>query len=291
MNIMQQLRASLFVSLLAPPLLFVLVLFFMERTEAQDVLTVTFLDVGQGDAILIESPAGIQVLIDGGKGGDVLAALNQELGFFDRDIDMVLATHADADHIGGLVDVLKQYTVGVIVMTENESDSPVYDAFMHAVALEGATTITARAGQTYDLGSGSAGSTTLSVLFPDYNPEGLASNTASIITQLSYGRIAYMLTGDAPEEIESYLATREGVELRSDVLKLGHHGSNTSTSDEFLNVVQPRIGIISAGKDNSYGHPHVAVLERLTAHGVPYKNTADEGSIVSRSDGVEIWFR
>lgn len=254
-------------------------------------LTVIFLDVGQGDSILVESPTGTQVLIDGGRGGDVLAALNQEIGFFDRDIDMVLATHPDADHIGGLVDVLKQYNVATVVMTENESDSPVYEAFSRAIMEEGATIIIARAGQVYDLGSGQAGSTTLSVLFPDYDPAGLESNTSSIVTQLSYGTVSYLLTGDSPQGIESYLALRENARLQSDVLKLGHHGSDTSTSNEFLATVAPRIGIISAGKDNDYGHPHAAVLERLAAHGIPYKNTADEGSIVSVSDGVEVWLR
>ena len=288
---MHHLRASLIVSFLVPVILFVYASFFSRTEPIEGLLAVTFLDVGQGDSILIESPTGTQVLIDGGRGGDVLAALNQAIGFFDRDIDLVLATHPDADHIGGLVDVLKQYNVATVVMTENESDSPVYEAFSRAISEEGATIIIARAGQVYDLGSGQAGSTTLSVLFPDYNPAGLESNTSSIVTQLSYGTVSYLLTGDSPAGIESYLTLRESTQLQSDVLKLGHHGSDTSTSNEFLAAVAPRIGIISAGKDNDYGHPHAAVLERLAAHGVAYKNTADEGSIVSLSDGVEVWLR
>jgi competence protein ComEC len=261
----------------------------MESPE--DMLTVAFLDVGQGDAIFIESPSGTQVLIDGGTGGDILASLGRVTGFFDRDLDMILATHPDADHIGGLVDVLEHYTVHVIVMTENESDSPVFAAFLKAVEAEGASVIFARKGQVYDLGEGMAGDTTLSVLFPDHDPRELQSNDASIVARLAYGESSYLLTGDSPSAIEAYLTAEDAAALQSDILKVGHHGSRTSTSDIFLDAVHPILGVISAGKDNEYGHPHAEVLARLTAHGVAYKNTAEEGSIVSVSDGKEIWLR
>jgi competence protein ComEC len=204
---------------------------------------------------------------------------------------MILATHPDADHIGGLVDVLLHYTVHVIVMTENESDSPVFAAFERAVEAEGATLIFARAGQVYDLGEGSAGSTILSILFPDHDPRELQSNSASIVARLSYGESSYLLTGDSPSTIEGYLIAKEGGGLSSDILKLGHHGSRTSTDDAFLEAVHPTLGIISAGRDNEYGHPHPEVLTRLQQHGVAYENTAEEGSIVSVSDGKEIWLR
>lgn len=257
----------------------------------EGMLTVAFLDVGQGDAIFIESPSGTQVLIDGGKDGSVLRELSRMMGFFDRDIDMVLATHADTDHVGGLVDVLENYTVRTIVMTENVGDAPAFSAFKEAAADASAEIIFTRRGHTYDLGSGVSGSTTLTILFPDYDPADLDTNTASIVAKLTYGDTEYLLTGDSPSAIEEYLVERDGDLLQSDVLKLGHHGSDTSSSAAFLATVRPRIGIISAGKDNSYGHPHKAVLDRLDEENIIYKNTAESGGIVSVSDGKEIWFR
>jgi competence protein ComEC len=254
-------------------------------------LQVTFLDVGQGDATLIESPTGTQVLIDGGKGSTVLRPLSRALGFFDRDIDMLIATHPDADHIGGLVDVLKRYRVHTIVMTENESDSPVFEAFKNAVLKESAEIIFVRAGEVFDLGSGVSGSTTLSILFPDYDPRGLESNTSSIVSRLTYGESEYLFMGDSPQSIEEYLVGIASTTLTSDVLKVGHHGSRTSTAETFVTAVQPTYAIISAGKDNSYGHPHKEVTDLLSAKDIIQKSTIDLGTIVSESDGHRIVFK
>ncbi|MFZ2252553.1 MAG: MBL fold metallo-hydrolase [Minisyncoccia bacterium] len=253
-------------------------------------LEVTFLDVGQGDATFIESPTGTQVLIDGGKGSVVLDPLQRVMGFFDRDIDMVVATHPDMDHIGGLIDVLKRYNVSTILMTENTSDTPAFAAFLEQVKNEEAQILYARRGQVYDLGSGDAGSTTLSILFPDRNPVGLETNTGSIVARLVYGESEYLLTGDSPQEIEEYLVSI-GTELQSDVLKAGHHGSRTSTGELYVNVVAPTYAIFSAGRDNSYGHPHKEVTDRFTAHDITQINTADRGSIYSETDGVTIKFK
>lgn len=262
-----------------------------EVQSEEGTLKVSFLDVGQGDSTLIESPTGTQVLIDGGVDSRVLTELSHTLGFFDKDIDMIIATHPDADHIGGLIDVLMRYDVHTILMTENKNDTPIAEAFQKMVTEEGAKIIYARRGQVYDLGSGEEGSTTLSILFPDHDPTNLESNMSSIVARLSYGESSYLLTGDSPIEIEEYLVGQMGGALVSDVLKVGHHGSRTSTSENFITVVSPTYGIISAGKDNSYGHPHREVVDRLTEHNVMQKNTANEGSIVSESDGHTIQFR
>lgn len=270
------------------------VAYLLRRGEAgaeSDYLRVVFIDVGQGDATYIESPAGTQVLIDGGRDASVLKGLTQVLGYFDRDIDMIVATHPDLDHIAGLVDVLHRYTVRTILMTENESDTPVFQAFMHAARAEGASVIFARRGQVFDLGMGAAGSTTLAVLFPDRDPHGLESNTASIITQLRYGDTGVMLTGDSPQAIEEYVATANEQQLVSDVLKAGHHGSRTSSSQSFVEAVSPRYAIISAGKDNEYGHPHKEVMELFRSRSIETKNTAEVGSIILESDGSELFFR
>lgn len=261
-------------------------------SESNDaLLSVTFLDVGQGDALLIESPTGTQVLIDGGKGDVVRQKLKQEMGFWDRDIDMVVATHPDADHIEGLIGVLEYYTVHTILMTENINDTPVYASFLKSVEQEGAQIIYARTGQIYDLGYANAGSTTLRILFPDYDPTNLESNLSSIVAKLVYGETEFLLTGDSPQEIEEYLVARHASGLQSDVLKVGHHGSRTSTSEHFIQAVSPVYAIISAGKDNAYGHPHKEVVALLTAANILQKNTADEGSIQFVSDGVTLWLR
>lgn len=260
--------------------------------KASGVLEVSFLDIGQGDATFIESPSGVQVLVDGGRNDRaVLRELPKVMGFFDRNIDMVVATHPDSDHIGGLIDVLKRYDVDTILMTNNVNDTPAYGAFMVEVEREGATILEAKRGQVYDLGVGGAGSTTLTILFPDRDVEHLESNTSSIVARLSYGEADLLLTGDSPSAIERYLVELDGTALRSEVLKVGHHGSRTSTDSQFLEMVQPKYGIISAGKDNDYGHPHKEVMELLSLYNVEPRNTADLGTIMIESDGNEFWFK
>ncbi len=247
-------------------------------------LAVHFLDVGQGDAIFIESPTGVQVLIDGGRDAAVLTGLAQEMSFFDHTIDMVIATHPDSDHVAGLVDVLARYQIATILRTENEGDSPASAAFDGAVPKEQASVIYARSGQVYDLGGG----VTLEVLFPETNPKDLESNTSSIVAQLRYGETEVMLTGDSPKSIEEYLVLTHGQHLQSDILKVGHHGSRTSTSELFLAAVVPQFAIISAEKNSRYGHPHVEVTDALFNAGVTTYSTAELGTITFLSDGV-IW--
>ncbi len=255
------------------------------------VLAVSYLDVGQGDAILIESPAGTQVLIDGGRDTKVLEALAAKMGYFDRTIDVVVATHPDSDHIGGLIDVLERYDIKTIVMTTNVNDTPAYEAFMRAVEDEKTTIINAQRGQVFDLGNDGSGSTTLTVLFPDRDVTNLESNTSSIIMKLSFGAADFLFTGDSPQVIETYLVGIDRGSLQSEVLKAGHHGSRTSTHPSFVKAVRPQFAIISSGKDNDYGHPHKEVMDTFKTHNVQTKNTADEGSIFLESDGISIWFK
>jgi competence protein ComEC len=262
----------------------------LQDAHTDGLLRVTFLDVGQGDAIFIETPNGTQILIDGGRDASVRRGLGEVMPFFDRDIDVVIATHPDQDHIGGLVSVLKKYKVKHIVMTENITDTPVFEVFQERIKTEQAQITYARRGQVFDFGYGSAGSTTLTILFPDRDPTNLETNVSSIIARLAYGDTSYLLTGDSPNEIEEYLVSLSSTTLKSTVLKAGHHGSKTSSAEAFVTAVDPTYAIISAGKDNSYGHPHKEVTDRLKAHNVIQKNTADEGSIFSVSDGNQVWF-
>jgi competence protein ComEC len=227
------------------------------------------------------------MLIDGGPDGTVLRRLATELPWFDRTLDIVLGTHPDKDHIGGLVDVLKRFKVGQIITTENTGETMVASTFQKGLVQEGSTLIMARAGQVYQLGA----STTLTIFAPAGNPEMLESNTASIVAKLSYGEIDFMLTGDAPSNIEDYLVKTYGDQLASEVLKLGHHGSKTSTSELFLDTVKPQYAVASVGRDNSYGHPHSSVVEAVATRNINLVSTAEVGNITFVSNGREVWLK
>ena len=250
----------------------------------KEMLCVVFLDVGQGDATFIQSPSGRQMLIDSGRDDGVLRQLGEVMSFSDRDIDYVVATHPDADHIGGLAVVLDRFSVGNVIRTENESDTGVWETVERKIEEEGAVVHYARRGQRYDLGS----NVYVEILFPDIDASELESNTSSIVARLVYGDTAFMLTGDSPKSIEEYLVLVEGENLESDVLKVGHHGSHTSTSELFLAEVDPEYAVISAGADNSYGHPHLEVTDMLFNFGVETLSTAENGNIVFWSDGESV---
>lgn len=248
-------------------------------------LEVSFLDVGQGDAILIQTPDGFEMLVDGGRDTTVLRRLGEELSSFDKEIDVVVATHPDLDHIAGLVDVLVRYEVGTVVMTENEGDSSAAAAFTAAAPEEDAEIILADAGQVFQLGA----STSVQVFAPTGDESKLESNTASIVLRVVYGNTSFMLTGDAPQEIENYLVATYGSQLDSDVLKLGHHGSKTSTSEAWLDTVSPRFAVVSAGIDNRYGHPHQEVMQRVFKRNIETSHTGTDGTVTFYSDGVTVW--
>ncbi len=248
-------------------------------------LQVHFLDVGQGDAIFIETPSGVQVLVDGGPDASVLSVLAREMSFFDRTIDVLVGTHPDKDHIGGLIDVLKRYKIKNILTTENKGDTSTASLYNRLKTTEGAEVWYARGGQEIALDA----STTVRILFPDSDPTEMESNTSSIVAQLIYGSTTFLLTGDSPKNIEEYLTTTHGERLKSTVLKVGHHGSRTSTSELFLDAVQPQFAIVTAKKDSRYGHPHVEVTDLLFNKRIEMLETSKEGSITFLSDGKKVW--
>lgn len=263
----------------------VLAAFFLPNSAPQG-LQVSFLDVGQGDSILITGPTGIQILIDGGKDRSVLRQLPQLMGPLDRTLDMVVATHPDADHIGGLPDVFRVYRVSYFVEPGRVGDTSFYERLDASVVSEaGQKTILARRDMRIHLGDGAYAD----ILFPEGDVEKLReANDASIVMRVVYGETEFLLTGDAPIWVEDRIVSAYGTALESDVLKAGHHGSRTSTGASWLSVVDPEIVVVSAGKDNSYGHPHPEVLERVTASGVSVVSTIDEGTITFVSDGSDV---
>jgi competence protein ComEC len=250
------------------------------------ILTVSFLDVGQGDAIFIEAPNGNQMLIDGGEGSAVLRELGKALPSLDRAIDIVLATHPDKDHIGGLPEVFARYDVSYFLEPGVPNDTAAYRALLSEVEKEEAEHILARRGMVLWLDEEVA----LTILFPDRD---LASakdtNIASVVARLVYGETEFLFTGDAPKSIEEYLVSIYGDAIQSDVLKVGHHGSRTSTSPMFLKAVTPAVSVISAGEQNRYGHPHKEVVDVIANAGSSIAETYKNGAVVFKSNGVDIW--
>lgn len=258
------------------------------RADRAGVLTVAFLDVGQGDAIYIEAPNGNQMLIDGGpSSGALLRSLGVVMPFWDRSIDVVIATHPDQDHVGGLPAVIENMSVDSVVTTENTSETGAYGAFEKAVVENHSRHILARTGERIILDNGIV----LEILFPDRNTVAWESNTSSIIARLSYGDKSFLFTGDAPESIEKYAVSKSGGALHSSVLKLGHHGSRTSSSKIFLSAVGPKYAVVSAGKDNKYGHPHKEVTDLLDELKIPAVSTYEQGTIVFKTNGNELWVK
>lgn len=261
-----------------------LVTFLVWRTlvhDAQPVLRVSFLDIGQGDAILIESPSGRRMLVDGGPDGSVLRALGEVLPWYTRTIDVVLATHPDADHIGGLSDVLRQYHVSYIIDNSVSHDTPAVESFLKASAREDALVRGLTRGERINLGEG----VIVEVLFPDRVLKEADTNLSSIVLRVSYGAHSFLLTGDAPESIERYLVSLDGKALESTVLKAGHHGSHTSSNVSFISAVSPEYVVYSRGCGNTYGHPHKEVVERFESFGVRAYDTCTEGTVTFETNG------
>ncbi len=249
------------------------------------ILTVAFLDVGQGDAIFIEAPNGNQMLIDGGIGSVVLRQLGAVMPFYDKTIDIVMATHPDQDHISGLLDVLERYKVDFVMEPGAESETAVYKEFEKLIDEKQIKKILARRGMKLVLSDDAY----ILILFPDRDVSKMDTNDASIVAKLVYGETSFLFTGDSPQKIENFLTSIDGAALRSDVLKVGHHGSKTSSSDVFIGFVSPAISVISAGKDNRYGHPHSEVLERLTRFGSAIVRTDEAGVLIFKTDGNIIY--
>lgn len=247
------------------------------------ILTIAFLDVGQGDAIFIEAPNGNQLLIDGGRGGQVLSALNEVMPWFDRSFEVVMATHPDADHMGGLVAVLSRYSVDQTVDPSKSSPTQTYQTYRRLIDSKKITNLTLSRGAKIILDQG----VEFMVLSPSGEVDQLETNEASIVGKLTYGRNTVLLTGDAPNYVEQNLLFRGlAPELGAEILKVGHHGSKHSSSLAFIEAVKPTYAVISVGATNSYGHPHPSVLERLNSKNIKTLRTDQLGTIIFTGDGV-----
>jgi competence protein ComEC len=247
-------------------------------------LTVAFLDVGQGDAIFVKAPGGHQMLVDGGPNGSVLRELGKVMPFYDRSIDVLVATHADQDHIGGLVEVLKRFKVDLFVETYATSTSAVYLELENLIKEKKIREEIITSPEILTLG----GAAEFDILFPTQNTAGWDTNDSSIVGKLIYGSNSFLLTGDSPQAIEKYLAGKYGTFLKSDVLKVGHHGSKNSSSEIFVGTVSPIYSVISVGLNNRYGHPSPEVVNVLNQFGSQILKTLGQGMIVFKSDGQNL---
>ncbi len=245
-------------------------------------LKVSFLDVGQGDAILIQTPSGKSMLIDGGPNNNILAKLARETSYFDRDIDVIEETHPDADHITGLIPVLEKFNVKEIILSRAGSDTKIFDDLNVHINNEGANTHVAQMGDIIDFHDG----VIVRVLYPSHNyvVKKNDTNDASVSVEVIYGDESFLLTGDLPSTEEQKLISG-GLTKNITVYKAGHHGSKYSSGEQLLTYIKPEYVIISAGKNNRYGHPNIEAIERLQKYSKEILSTIDRGTISFLTDG------
>src|SRR3989304_7227302 len=259
------------------------------QRQPGDILTVYFLDVGQGDAIFVDSPQHGRGLVDGGANRKVLSELGKILPFADKRIDIIVETHPDKDHIGGLPEVVSRYNVGIVLEPGVESENVIDDELRKRVEENNIPRLLAKRGMVINFGDGAK----LQILFPlrDQDVSNWETNSASIVARLVYGDKSFLLTGDSPIRIENVLLNLDQNLLDSDVLKAGHHGSRTSTSLSYAQTVSPKYAVISASKDNTYGHPHKEVLDILESVGAKIVSTAESGTLKLETDGKILEFK
>lgn len=257
-----------------------IVISFSKKTKD---LRVNFLNVGQGDAILIQSGDN-QVLIDSGKNGKlILEKLGEQLPFWDRKIELVIITHPDFDHYGGFTEVLKKYQVEGVIKTEAENDTAEWIDFKDKLEKENSKLISATRGTKINFSNGAV----LEIIYPlgAVSPDIEDKNDSSVVSRLVFGENEFLFTGDLSLEGEQELVA-SGMDISADVLKVGHHGSRSSTGDKFLDSVRPKEAVISVGK-NSYGHPHREVIERLNQKDITIWQTDKSGNIEYRCLTIE----
>ncbi len=252
-------------------------------------LEINFLNIGQGDAALIKTPRKKTILIDGGPPTNaVLRELGKVLPFWQRNIDLIIVSHPHDDHFGGLSGVAQRYRVGAVMITDYAYESAAYKEFLEIIKNKSIPIIYAKQEDLIIDG------VTFNIIYPagslaDDNIEN--ANNASIALRVSYGEIDTLFSGDAELELENQLLATVKNELDSEILKLGHHGSDTSSSELFLDAVSPELAIASAGVDNSYGHPSPRILKRLERRAIKSYRTDLDGTIRLKTDGEKVYHR
>jgi competence protein ComEC len=262
-------------------------IFYWQSQKEKGKMVVNYFDVGQGDSIFIKTPNNQKILIDGGPDNTVLAKLGKSLPFYDKKIDLVILTHPHADHLVGLIEVLKRYKVKKILSTGVLHTTPEYTAWLEEIKRQKILLEIAVAGQVFNFGS----ETKLEILYPFESLGGQSVddlNDTSIVSKLTFKNNTFLFMGDAETEVEEKLIA-SGADLRADILKIGHHGSKNATTEEFLNKVNPKSAVISVGASNKFGHPSGLVINRLKRKEINISRTDIEGDIRLLSDGKNIF--
>jgi len=263
-------------------LLVLAVLYFSQKPDGK--LHLVFCDVGQGDAILITDPKGNQILVDGGPDSSVLSCLSENMPFWDRTLEMVVSTHPEKDHFGGLVEVLARYKIEKILHTQATNKGDDFAAFIKAVDNPKIAKIVTRRGQKIQFSGGSWAE----VFWPaDGNfPYGALSslNEESVVLEIAYGNFCAVLPGDIDSSVEQTLLSLGGLS-NCPVLKFPHHGSKTGVSDIFLKTIAPKAAIISVGENNKFGHPTDEALTSLSKVGAKIFRTDKNGEVEVLTDG------
>lgn len=249
------------------------------------VLYAQFIDIGQGDSTLLTSPSGKFVLIDTGPGSSEEDLVDHLDSMGVETIEYLILTHPHEDHIGGTPSVLERYDVRNVIMPDATADTSIFRRNLEAIEKEGCETILAEPGDTYEFDS-----CKIELLGP-LSTEGKDANNSSVVCKVTYGITSFMFTGDMEKGYEKELIEEYGGYLNCDVLKAGHHGSSTSSSEDFLDIVSPDTAVISCAEDNEYGHPHREVIKRLKDRGIEYHVTYEDGTVILVSDGngVELY--
>lgn len=254
-----------------------------EDRDYNSSLEVHFIDVGQGDSILVKSGEEF-MLIDGGKNSAADTVVEYLKSQNVNKIKYVIGTHPHEDHIGGLDDVIDTFDIEKVIMPNITHNTKTFEDVLDSIMNKGLGITQAKSGDRYDLGDAE-----MTILAP--NKEKYKDlNDYSVVVRLKYGNTSFMFTGDAEKISEDEMIEVYGSSLKSDVLKLGHHGSTTSTTKRFLELVDPQVAVITVGKDNTYGHPHREILERVENEEIKIYRTDLDGTIVANSDGNTIGF-
>jgi len=264
-----------------------ILLFITWQSADNQELQIHFFDIGQGDGILIRTPSQQNIVIDGGPDNSFITKLGQALPFYDQKIDLMVLTHPHDDHIFGLVEVLKRYKVKQVLYSGVLHTTDAYLEWLNQILEKEIQLKIAMAGQQFVFDEAE-----LKVIYPIFsqkNQKVKNLNNSSVVVQLIFNEVKVLFTGDLEKEGEEEILQLTNFNLESQVIKLGHHGSDTSSSEEFVKAIDPEYAVIQVGQDNKFGHPSLRVLKRMERLGVNIYRTDIDGDIIIATDGERIW--